>query len=130
MPATMDPPVNQPKPKRVPFFTKDNAKHFSELAQKAIQDRIERARLTKERERLKLDYREIRLLRVRKQLDKLDKEIERAVHDDPKKLRDLVQAQNQLSQQEQMLSMRPGPGTIKPLPERRASGRPTIEMEE
>ena len=131
MPATAEQSPPQASQKTRFKINRENARTLSLKGWELRRERQEQARIALAKARLELDYREQRLLRVRDQLDSLDKEIELAIKaKDAKQLRDLVQAQNQLSQQEQMLSMRPGPGTIKPLPERRASGRPTIEMEE
>lgn len=57
-----------------------------------------------------------RLVRVRKQLDMLDAEVDAAIPD--RRLQDrvkpLVEAQSRLSEQERFLANRPGPGTRKP----------------
>lgn len=57
-------------------------------------------------------YIEQRLLRVRKQLNKIDGMIEEEL--DPAKLDRLASAQARLSEQERQLANRPLPGTLKP----------------
>lgn len=58
------------------------------------------------------DYEKKRLARVRKQLDKLDRMIEEEM--DPQKLDRLASAQSRLAKQEQELSGRPLPGSLRP----------------
>jgi len=58
------------------------------------------------------DYRSQRLLRVRKQLDRVDRMM--MTEDDPSRLDRLASAQNRLSEQERILDGRPTPGQLKP----------------
>lgn len=61
-----------------------------------------------------------RLLRVRDQLDIVDREVKRCLlSDDPEDLervKPLVESSSRLSEQERFLANRPGPGTRKPQP--------------
>jgi hypothetical protein len=59
-----------------------------------------------------------RLLRVRAQLERLDDLL--ADEDDSKTIKELSEALSRLQDQEQKLSGRPGPGTLRPMPERKA----------
>ena len=60
------------------------------------------------------DYVAQRLVRVRKQLDRLDRLI--MTVEDPQKLDRLASAQARLSEQERILDGRPLPGSLKPKP--------------
>jgi len=60
-----------------------------------------------------------RLMRVRKQLNRIDSMMER--EDDPQKLDRLASAQARLSEQERILRGEPLPGSRRPAPERKSS---------
>lgn len=64
-----------------------------------------------------------RLIRVRKQLDRIDRMIMAEL--DPQKIDRLASAQIRLSEQERLLAGRPLPGSRKPSPERRQDPTPT-----
>lgn len=66
-------------------------------------------------------YLQARLIRVRKQLNKIDGLIES--EEDPSKLDRLASAQARLSEQERQLSGRPLPGTLKPQSPKRAKSQ-------
>lgn len=104
----------------MPLITSENA---AELGRKGALARLEalakrKAEEQAENERLaKLstegpDYQQERLARVRKQLNKLDRMIEE--EEDPQKLDRLASAQSRLAKQEQELSGRPLPGSLRP----------------
>jgi len=69
------------------------------------------------------DYTGGRLARVRKQLDALDGLIDDAMAEgDSKRLKELSEAQNRLSEQERIMAGRPLPGSKRPQSEQRARG--------
>lgn len=93
------------------WFTRENAR---ELQEKGLAARKENAR---NRRLLQSDtYRTDRLLRVRKQLERIDQLIES--ESDARTLDRLASAQARLSAQEFALAGRPMPGAFRPVKER------------
>lgn len=107
----------------MPEFTTATAK---EMAARSAQIRKERreaiqAEVEAALELTKLtDYVRQRLLRVRTQLDRLDRMM--LTETDPQKLDRLASAQARLSEQERTLAMRPAPGSLRP----RGTTTPTV----
>jgi hypothetical protein len=83
---------------------------------------LERARRLRE---APLTHPERRLLRVREQLDRLDKLI--LAEKDPQRIDRLASAQARLAEQERILDGRPLPGSHRPRPERAAKAEKLSE---
>ena len=95
----------------MPFITDANARELSRLGHEAR--RQQRANAESMPDNAKLDgYLSKRLMRVRKQVDKLDGMIEEET--DPQKLDRLASALARLSEIERQLANRPLPGSFKP----------------
>jgi hypothetical protein len=102
------------------LFTKETAREMVKLS---IAKRAENRAKRKSELRLKhphehvtdkdLAYKALRLIRVRKQLDRIDEMMMAEV--DPSKLDRLASAQARLSEQERILVGRPLPGSLKPI---------------
>ncbi len=101
-----------------PFFTKENAKEFAVKAVETRKQLAEERRLTLEALRSPSDdFREDMLKSTRAQMRlismRIDKELEKATLDS-KVLKELSETMTRLEAIEQKLSMRSGPGTLKP----------------
>ena len=76
------------------------------------------------------DFAQVRLARVRAQLDELDKVMQkqaRRARPDSKKLKELADATARLQVQESQLAGRPGPGTLKPGAPRAREDQPRLQ---
>ncbi len=101
-----------------PFFTKENAKEFAVKAVETRKQLAEERRLTLEALRNPTDdFREDMVKSTRAQIrliaSKIDKELERSTIDS-KVIKELSETMTRLEAIEQKLSMRSGPGTLKP----------------
>ena len=129
-------------PKSDTWFTPANAKEMSARAHAAKQERwnnLQQAAQDAENTPAtpELDFAAKRLIRVRIQLNMVDKELDDLINDpdaDPKRTKNLLEMQHRLNAQERELSMRPAPGTTKPStakqPKSRASHESQILFEE
>lgn len=100
-------------------LTSANAAEMARLAHAKRRERKENLRIQVQQAQEaqdppKYDYETRRLIRVRAQLDRLDREIDAEIGGDSKRLRELVDAQTRLSEQERILSGRPMPGSLRP----------------
>lgn len=123
--------------KRNRTFNKANAAHYARLAIEARAKNRLVAQYHKEQhaqDMLKADkakvancpsFTELRLMRVRKQLDRLDDMMFK--EKDPQKLDRLASAQARLSEQERILDGRPLPGSRRPRPEKPTKDTSTVE---
>ena len=101
------------------LFTTQNARHFAALGNQAIKTQKEALRdaVLIACANPELDFAAKRLIRVRLQLNIVDKELDDLIVDpdaDPKRTKNLLEMQHRLNAQERELSMRPAPGTSKP----------------
>lgn len=116
------PVENASRPRKPGTFDSARAREMSLRGHEAKRRRAEEFRQrveTAERDPA-IDYGVRRLARVRAQLDALDRAIERIIENprDSKGLKELVDAQTRLAEQERILAGRPLPGSRRPAREK------------
>ena len=104
----------------MPQFTADNA---AEMGKRGAEARWNKPATETPIAEHSLDYTAIRLMRVRKQLDRLDELASEET--DPKRCKEFADATSRLQEQERQLAGRPLPGTLKPS-SRNGPARPSI----
>lgn len=113
------------------MITKENAKELQLLAAKRKMLNHQAKILARAEAMVaqpEMQYREVRLSRVRIQLDKLDEML--MSENDPAKLDRLASAQARLSEQERILAGRALPGSLKPVAPRKSSHTAPVEPDE
>lgn len=95
----------------MPQFTKETAAEMARRSHSPDSARNKPAEPPQE-PAIGLDYTAIRLMRVRKQLDRLDELASEET--DPKRCKEFADATSRLQEQERQLAGRPLPGTLKP----------------
>lgn len=115
------------------YITKKNAKEWAQRSATVRRLHAEAKQLRIEADAAKealaaysaVDYRGERLVRVRKQLNNIDKSIDVAIlKGDAKQIKELADAQMRLNEQERQLANRPMPGTERPSNRKQKSSDP------
>jgi hypothetical protein len=102
-------------------FTAANAREMAARSHEARRERFRMAENDPTTTEHLPDFVAQRLVRVRKQLDRLDRLI--MTVEDPQKLDRLASAQARLAEQERILDGRPLPGSLRPKPPKAKSWR-------